>query len=94
MVVERFYEGYVRRTLEKEAEASVKLDGETWSLPRFQTGQQVFAAGRAAVIVGYLDEGKCVNHPGQYRYKVRFHGTGEEWNPWPYCESQLEPNER
>jgi hypothetical protein len=89
MTVERFYDAMLRR----EAGASVELDGETWSLPRFQLNQQVFAAGRAAVIVGYVDYGKCGAHPDQYRYQVRFHGTGDNWNPWPYCESQLEPND-
>lgn len=89
MTVEKFYESYVRRTLEKEAEASVKLDGETWSLPRFQTGEEVWVAGRPATIVGYLPEGECGAHPGEYRYTIRFLGASEAFTPWPYCESQL-----
>jgi len=89
MVVERFYDAMLRR------EASLPSRFELGELicPKFMVDQQVFAAGRAAVIVGYVDYGRCGAHPGQYRYQVRFHGTGENWNPWPYCESQLEPND-
>lgn len=85
MTVERFYDAFLRR----EAEASVSLDGETWCLPRFRMDQPVWAAGRPATIVGYLEEGSCTGHPGQYRYQVRFLGTGANYEPWPYCESQL-----
>jgi hypothetical protein len=88
MTVERFYNAMLLR----EAAASVTLDGETWSLPRFQTDQPVWAAGRPANIVGYKDQGSCGAHPGQYRYTVRFLGSPDTFTPWPYCESQL--NER
>lgn len=89
MTVGKFYEGFIQR----EAEASVKLDGETWSLPRFQMDQPVWAASRPATVVGYLEAGGCPGHPGQYRYQVRFLLTGTNYEPWPYCESQLLPRD-
>lgn len=85
MTVERFYDAMLRR----EAAASARLDGETWSLPRFQIGQPVWAAGRPAVIVGYRDQGACGAHPGEYRYDIKFSPAPETFNAWPYCESQL-----
>jgi hypothetical protein len=87
VTVEKFYDAFISR----EALASVRLDGETWSLPRFQIDQPVWAAGRPATVVLYVPEGEkpCGAHPGEYRYQVRFEGTGENWTPWPYCESQL-----
>jgi hypothetical protein len=88
MTVERFYNSFVG----VDGREWKKLDGETWTLPRFQTDQPVWAAGRPAHIVGYKDQGSCGAHPGQYRYTVRFLGSPDGFTPWPYCESQL--NER
>jgi hypothetical protein len=85
MTVERFYEAM----LYQEAEASVALDGQTWSLPRFQLDQPVWAAGRPAVVVAHREEGRCRVHRGEYSYGVRFLGVNAESNAWPYCESQL-----
>ena len=75
--------------LRQEAAASAKLDGETWSLPRFRPDQEVWATGCPAIIVNCLQDVECGAHPGEYSYGVRFCGTGENWNAWPYCESQL-----
>jgi hypothetical protein len=57
---------------------------------KFCKDQFVWAVGRSAQIVGYRDEGECPTHPGEQRYWIRFTGTGDNWNPWPYCESQLQ----
>lgn len=93
MTVERFYEGFVATALATEAAASARLDGETWSLPRFMQDQMVWAAGRPAVIVSHLADHRCGAHPGEYAYGVRFVSTAEQWSAWPYCESQLTPRE-
>lgn len=87
--VTKFYEAFIASGPLKDAEALVKLDGEAWSLPRFQMDQPVWAAGRPAMIVSYGEEGKCGGHPDEYAYGVRFIGTSENWMAWPYCESQL-----
>lgn len=87
MTVERFYDAMLRR----EAVASVRLDGETWSLPRFHTGEEVWAYGFPGVIVGYGAEGSCGVHAGEYVYQVRFNAGSDRHDPWLYCESQLTP---
>lgn len=90
MNVERFYSAILRQ----EAAASVKLDGETWSLPRFMGGQEVWAAHRPAVVVDLLPGQDCGAHRGEYRYSIRFLGVDpDKASPWPYCESMLEPRD-
>lgn len=94
MTVERFYETtWVQEVLAGEAASSVRLDGETWSLPRFMADQGVWAAGRPATVVALLRDHVCGAHRGEYAYSVRFLSASTEWTPWPYCESQLSPRE-
>jgi len=109
MVVERFFEVWPKQSgktaRQREAvEAFVRsganlrnsmVSPAEWTFPKFMVGYRVWAYGRPATIVGYVDNGEktCGAHPGDYRYQVRFESTGETWTPWPYCESQLTSRE-
>lgn len=89
MIVEKFYNAMLRR----EAAASARLDGETWSLPRYMRDQPVWAAQRPAHVVDLKKDHHCGAHPGEYAYDVRFDGMPQWANSWPYCESQLTPRD-
>lgn len=90
MVVEMFFNAFVGN----DGRPWRDVDG-VWTFPKFMVGYRVWAYGRPATIVGYVDNGEktCGAHPGDYRYQVRFESTGETWTPWPYCESQLTSRE-
>jgi hypothetical protein len=61
-----------------------------YDVRRFDHDELVWASGRPAVIVGFVEEPAiCGAHRGDRQYQVRYEGTGEKWNAWPYCESQL-----
>jgi len=64
---------------------------ETEIPPKFSVGDHVIAFNRPALVVRLIEGHSCGAHPNEYGYGVRFIYSNEDFEGWPYCESQLRP---